>query len=131
MIVDIEQLTTAWIEAKRAETDAVDRRREIEDQLVMAWGINPTVEGTVTHEVGGDLVPVRIKVATRLTRKVDADMAQEIAAEHGLQNYLSTLFRWKPEIDAKAWKAAPDEVTAKLNKAITTTAGRPSFSVTA
>ena len=31
---------------------------------------------------------------------------QEIAAEHGLEAHLSMLFRWKPEIDARAWKAA-------------------------
>ena len=68
-----------------------------------------------------------MKIQTRLTRKVDSDLAQEIAHEYGLTEYLHTLFRWKPEIDIKAWKAVDDKVKSILAPAITVSANRPSF----
>jgi len=71
-----------------------------------------------------------VKVTTRLNRKVDADLVQEIANEYGVQYVLSELFRWKPDINLTAWKNSPKDVTKLLSKAITTTASRPSFSIT-
>ena len=42
-----------------------------------------------------------------------------------LQEYLSTLFRWKPEINLKAWKDAEPTVTEKLGtRQFTTTPGK-------
>ena len=62
-----------------------------------------------------------------MNRKVDSDKLQELAAENGLTEHLSTLFRWKPDIDAKAWKAADESITRPLMGAITTTPSRASF----
>jgi len=84
-------------------------------------------EGTKTLNAAG----FSVKITTRLTRKVDSDLVQEIAAEHGLELYLPSLFRWRPEINATNWKGAMSDVTDKLSKAITTTAGRPSYSISA
>ena len=53
----------------------------------------------------------------------------KLAAEHGLTEHLSALFRWSADINAAAWKAASEAITAPLLGAITTTAGRPSFSI--
>lgn len=64
-----------------------------------------------------------------MTRKVDGDLLQDIAIEHGLTDHLYKLFRWKPDLNLKEWKAAAPEVTGALAAAITTTAGRPSFSI--
>ena len=59
-----------------------------------------------------------------------ADLLQELALESGIeQAHLSTLFRWKPELNMKEWKAAAPEITSALSGAITTTAGRPSFAI--
>jgi hypothetical protein len=66
-----------------------------------------------------------------MNRKVDADKLQELAAEHGLSEHLGSLFRWSADINAAAWKAAAPTITAPLLGAITTTPGRPSFSITA
>lgn len=115
-----------WLNAKAAEKAATDKRREIEDQLIDNLGIKETEEGTVTHKDGD----YTIKAVTRLTRKVDADLLQELAAEHGLESHLSTLFRWKPEISMTVWKQAPENITGPLLGAITTTASRPSFTIT-
>lgn len=121
------ELAAAWLAAKQAEAEATERRRAIEDQLAEFLDIAPTDEGTKTANAGD----YQVKATTRLNRKVDAQMVQEIAAEHGIpQEAIGRLFRWKPEINAAAWKAAPEQVTAILSKAITTTASRPSFSIT-
>ena len=69
------------------------------------------------------------EVVGRIDRKVDADKVQELAAEHGLTDHLSTLFRWKPEINMAIWKAADESITKPLAAAITAKPGRPSFTI--
>ena len=120
-----DKLFQEWIIAKKAETEAVERRRQIEDELVQMLAIDPQYDGTTFIETE----KFKIKVVSRLNRKVDSEKAQEIAAEHGLTEHLSSLFRWKPEINMSAWKAADQSITEPLLDAITTTAGRPSFSI--
>jgi len=114
-----------WLEAKEHERLAVERRREIEDQLTINLKIDETQDKSQTFDADG----YRVKITTRLTRKIDADRLQEIAAENGLSPHLSTLFRWKPEINATAWKAAADNITRPLLGAIETKPGRPSFNI--
>jgi hypothetical protein len=114
-----------WLEAKENERLAVERRREIEDQLALDLKINPNQDKSQTFDADG----YRVKITTRLTRKIDADRLQEIAAENGLTAHLSNLFRWKPEIVAAAWKAAADNITRPLLGAIETKPGRPSFNI--
>jgi hypothetical protein len=114
-----------WILSKDAEKTAIENRRNIEDQLVAALGIEKTLDGTQNIETEG----YKVKVVGRLDRKVNADKLQDLAAEHGLTQHLSSLFRWKPEVNASAWKSADPLITAPLQDAITTTNGRPSFTI--
>ena len=114
-----------WLEAKEHERLAVARRREIEDQLTLDLKINPNQDKSQTFDADG----YKVKITTRLTRKIDADRLQEIAAENGLTEHLSNLFRWRPEINATAWKAAADNITRPLLGAIETKPGRPSFNI--
>lgn len=125
-MTEMQELSERWLAAKEAERLAVEERRQVEDRLSSLIGIAETLEGTETATPDGFV----IKVVGRMTRKVDSDKAQEIAAEHGLEAHLATLFRWKPEIDAKAWKAASSAVTTPLLAAITTTPSRPSYTIT-
>ena len=115
-----------WLTAKSEEAAAVARRREIEDALVETLRVDTTSEGTSTTKVDG----YKVRVITRLGRKVDGDLLQEIAAEHGLSEHLPELFRWKPEVSIKAWKNADEAITRPLLGAITTTPGRPGFQIT-
>ena len=115
-----------WLLAKAAEKSATDERRAIEDELIAQMGIAADAEGTTTRTDG----PYTIKAVSRLTRTVDADLLQEVAAEHGLSDHLSALFRWKPELNLRAWEAASPAITGPLAVAITTKPGRPSFSIT-
>ena len=123
---DLPFLASQWLDAKSEETAAQERRRKIEDQMAEALRINPAIEGQQTTEAAD----YKVKVTCRMTRKVDSDLLQELALESGIeQSHLSTLFRWKPELNMKEWKAAAPEITSALSGAITTTAGRPSFAI--
>jgi hypothetical protein len=115
-----------WLDAKKLEATAVAERREIEDLMVETFAIPKDLDGTVKHAIDGYV----IKTEGRINKKIDADKLQMLAAEAGLSEHLSNLFRWKPEINAKAWGAAADAVTGPLLGAITSTPGRPTFTIT-
>lgn len=122
----LTNLADQWLRAKNEEAEAVNRRREIEDQLRSLIGIPESLEGTETVKPDGYV----IKVTGRINRKVNADKLQELAAESGLTEHLSSLFRWKPEINMTLWKAADPAITTPLLGAITSEPGRPSFAIT-
>lgn len=84
------------------------------------------LDGTTGFEAG----QYALKITGRIDRKVDADKLQALAIEHGLTDQLSSLFRWKPEINMTAWKQASPEIVRPLADAITAKPGRPSFKVT-
>lgn len=123
--MNLHNLLTEWRDAKRAEQDAATYRRQVEDRLVEALSIPDNLDGSMTQSVEG----FKVKVTGRIDRKVDSKALQEIAQENGLSEHLSTLFRWKPEINMAAWKATSPEITAALADAITAKPGRPSFAI--
>jgi len=121
----MEQMAAEWLEAKEAERVAVEKRRDIEDSMRKVASFRDDTEGTETLALEG----FRVKVVGRIDRKVDADKVQELAAEAGLTDHLSTLFRWKPEINMAIWKASDERITRPLAGAITAKPGRPSFTI--
>ena len=123
---NIDPLLEEWIELKRLEKLYQDSRRSIEDQLIDAIMVPADLDGTVTPTVSQDY---KVKITGRMSRKVDSDRVQEIAAEHGIVDQLSVLFRWKPEINMAVWKATNPSVTDLLLDGITTKPGRPSFTI--
>lgn len=119
----LDNLIEQWRKAKDAEAAAVEERRRIEDTIAVIIGIPEDLDGTV--KISGVL-----KITGRIDRKVDADKLQELAREAGLTDHLPGLFRWKPEINRKAWDAASESITRPLLGAITSKPGRPSFAIT-
>ena len=115
-----------WLDAKKVETKAVADRRELEDLIVKELAIPKDLDCTVNREVPG----FKVKLEGRINKKIDSDKLQMLAAEAGISQHLSSLFRWKPEIIAKAWDTAADAVTRPLLGAITSTPGRPTFTIT-
>lgn len=115
-----------WLDAKKLEAAAVTERRQLEDQMAAEFAIPKDLDGTMKREIDGYV----IKMEGRINKKIDADKLQMLAAEAGLSEHLSSLFRWKPEINSKVWNAAADAVTKPLLDAITSTPGRPTFSIT-
>lgn len=115
-----------WLDAKKLEAAVVAERRQLEDQMVEMFSVPKDLDGTMKAEADG----YKIKMEGRINKKIDADKLQMLAAEAGLSEHLSSLFRWKPEINAKAWNSAADAVTKPLLDAITSTPGRPTFTIT-
>ena len=123
---DLNELSEMWLAAKEAEREAVEDRRRIEDRIKSLASVAETLDGTETV----DPDQFTIKIVGRIDRKVDGDKVQELAAEHGLTEHLSSLFRWKPEINMAVWKATDEAITKPLAAAITAKPGRPSFTIT-
>jgi hypothetical protein len=121
----LERLLIEWRVAKQLEQEAVYRRRNIEDEIKAAIGFDEGREGNVTLPFHGG----RVTVTARLDRKVDAQLARQLAAENHLEDWLDRLFRWKPELEVRVWKKAPEHVTQVFAPAITTKPGRATFSL--
>lgn len=123
--MDISSLSKEWLELKEAEKLATESRRKIEDKLLSLIGIPETFDSTenINHDT------YILKIVGRMNRKVDTDKLQELAALNGLTEHLSSLFRWKAEINTAIWKASAESLTRPLLEAITTSPGRPSFSI--
>lgn len=115
-----------WLEAKDMERRAVDRRRVIEDELIESLGVDDSKDGSKTYKED----EFKVKVTTRLNRKVDGDALIDLAQSAGIgQDHLQALFRWKPELNLREWQNASPEITKPLEGAITTKPGRPSFNI--
>ena len=125
MSVTIESLAAEWEDAKDEERRAIARRREAEDKLAEALALPKNLEGTRKELT----TLYEIKVSGRIDHKIDSAKLQSLAEESGLTEHLSSLFRWKPEINMGVWKATHESITAPLLDAITTTASRPSFAI--
>jgi len=121
----MREIAAEWAAEKEVERQATENRRILEDEMVKSFGLQPDLDSTVSKEVDGFV----IKITGRIDRKVDADKIQELAAQHGLESHLSTLCRWKPEINLSVWKATDPTITKLLASAITAKPGRPSFSI--
>lgn len=120
----IETLSSQWMAAKEAERVATQNRREIEDELIKLLG-EPKEEGTFNHKSG----TYKISVVQRMRYQIDSDALQEAALEAGLHDHLSDLFRWKPEINMRAWRDSDPSITRALSVAITATPSKPSFKI--
>jgi hypothetical protein len=114
-----------WLDAKAREAEATSRRRMLEDQMVAQFNVPSTLDKTANFEADG----FKIKVEGRINRRINSEKLQEIAVEHGLMAHLECLFRWKPEINAAVWKSTDPAITTPLLDAITSTPGRPSFTI--
>jgi hypothetical protein len=114
-----------WLNAKAIEEAAIKTRRDLEDAMASELALPANLDGTSNFDCDG----YAVKIVGRINRKIDSDKLQALAAEHGLADHLPSLFRWKPEINATAWKAAAATITEPLLDAITSTPGRPTFNI--
>jgi len=122
----LESLSAAWEAAKSQEKEAVEQRRLIEDEMASIMGLSPDLDGTASFDVGSCV----IKVVGRLSHKVNSEVLDDIIRENGAEEVASQVFRFKPELNLRAWKQSDPEVQNLFFEAITTSAGRPSFAIT-
>lgn len=121
----LQELSQKWEKAKAKEKAANIERVNIESEMAMLLQIPDDLEDTKKYETED----YKVTITGRITKKIDADLLQEIAAENNTSEYLGTLFNWKPTLDAKAWRNANPTITAPLMGAITSKPGKPSFKV--
>ena len=119
----MNSLYAQWLELKRREDEAKALRQALEAR--MSEGIPDEWEGSKTWSDG----PYKIKASRKFNRKVDPVAVRKIADTYGMTDYIDVLFRWKPEIDAKAWKSADETITKLFSDAITTTPTKVGFSI--
>ena len=125
-MADIAVIVTKLADAKAAEERAKAARLRIEEELAAAIGVPESWTGSTTSDICG----YKVTCARRDNVKIDADAVRGIAAESSaFDQYSRQVFRWKPEIDKKAWDAAPDEVIKAFSAAITRTPGKISFTL--
>jgi hypothetical protein len=114
-----------WLTAKAKEAEATSERRILEDKMVAQFNVPSNLDKTANFEADG----YKVKIEGRINRRINSEKLQEIAVEHGLMAHLECLFRWKPEINAAVWKSTDPSITGILLDAITSTPGRPSFTI--
>lgn len=125
-MADIAVIVTRLADAKEAEARAKAAREAIERELAAAIGVPETWTGSTTSEICG----FKVTCTRRDNVRIDADAVRGIAAESSaLEQYSKQVFRWKPEIDKKAWDAAPDDVIKAFSAAVTRTPGKISFAL--
>jgi hypothetical protein len=121
----VSTLYQRWLDAKKLEGVAIKERRELEDLMVKEFAIPKDLNSTINHEVAG----YKVKIEGRINQKIDADKLQLLAAEAGLSEHLGALFRWRPELNIVQWKSCSEEIKQVLSGAITSTPGRPTFTI--
>lgn len=125
-MADIAVLITRLVDAKAAEDRAKAARVAIENELAAAIGVPETWTGSTTSDICG----YKVTCTRRDNVRIDAEAVRGIAAESSaLDQYSKQVFRWKPEIDKKAWDAAPVDVIKAFSAAITRTPGKISFAL--
>lgn len=125
-MADIAVIVTKLADAKAAEERAKAARLRIEEELAAAIGVPESWTGSTTSDICG----YKVTCTRRDNIKIDADAVRGIAAESSaLDQFSKQIFRWKPEIDKKAWDAAPDDVIKAFSAAVTRTPGKISFAL--
>ena len=123
---DLAIIVTKLADAKAAEERAKAARLRIEEELAAAIGVPESWTGSTTSDICG----YKVTCTRRDNIKIDADAVRGIASESAaLDGYSKQIFRWKPEIDKKAWDAAPDDVIKAFSAAVTRTPGKISFAL--
>jgi hypothetical protein len=115
---------------KKAKSDeARAKKTRLEDEEKLCKLLDKPLDsktGTTNIEAFGHT----IKIVSRQNHTINSSILEEIAVENNLEDYLSTFFKWKPQLDKRAWDSADETERLPFTKAITTTIGKPSITIT-
>jgi hypothetical protein len=122
-VIDITPWLRAWQLAKDAEDAAKDARLTAELQIIAALGKPDNFKGTARLD--------GVSVSFGESTKVDVDYLKMLVGRGDITSEaFDNLIRWKPELNAKAWKEAPEEIKRALSPALEFKPSKPSFSRT-
>lgn len=116
-------LAAAWLQAKADEDAAKARRYEIEKEIVAAV---PVKEGCAARV---DDAGLRISVIHKLVRAIDTDAVR--SAWDTIPPAAQAALRWKADLDARAYRALPEQDAQRLAPFITTKPAKPAVKVEA
>lgn len=125
--VPVEILCRSWLDAKRDEEEAANRRKALGFAIAARLPAFHAPEGVELRAFGD----VRLTIKHSMTRSVDKAIAEAWA---DLPELVQKSFRWKPEIELKNLRAmefANPELYAVAAKYITSKPALPSVSVEA
>lgn len=123
----INELAALWSQAKADEESAKARRIAIELAICEK---HPKPMGALKHRVNGDTPSGKLTIEYSITRKVDTEALQ--TAWSTLSPKVQSCFRWKAEVDAKAYSALEQMAPELVNIAgafIETREAKPSVKV--
>lgn len=120
---ELTPLLADWLEAKEWESRSKDRRYEIEEKLKTLLELEDGKSFRTEH---GDF---KINVTGRIDKKVNAERAQRLAQESGLEDELFRLFRWEAAVNTVNWKSAPDHILEVFRDAIIEKPAKHSFKI--
>lgn len=112
-------------QAKQAEANAKAKRIALEHELETAIGIPEDWEGSQTRTVN----VYKVKVTKKMNITVDPKKLRDVANTYGLNDRLKTLFRWKPELNKKAWGEAPENERTVFATAMKSSPSKASFNI--
>lgn len=95
--ITIETLARSWLEAKREEDAARERRQAI--ARTIAERLPSDEQEMIDRRVFGNL---QLVITRKLNRSVDAKLSEDWAQ---LPDEVHAAFRWKPEVNLKALRA--------------------------
>jgi hypothetical protein len=127
MMAIIDDLLHPWREARDAEKAAAEKRRELEGQIIALLfpDVAPDFEGTLKADTDSG---AEVKVAYKMSRKVDLAAANRIALQMGAPHLLPLVFREKLDWSATGWKQHGDAARPLL-QAVTATPARPAITI--
>ena len=124
----LKEMMESLAAAKLAESTAKKARLDIEALLLASLKEQYEIKTVGTTNI--DTGPYSIKITGREVYKIDSTILEEIAVENNLEKHLGVFFRWKPEINKRAWDSADEKERLPFTQAITTTIGKPSINIT-
>lgn len=116
-MTNLEGLAQAWLDAKREETAATDKRHKIEAQLASALDVK--AEGSITHKLDG----YKVTLTQPVSRKLDEGKVDFVNQIAGRMAPIKT----KVEADATGCKWLAEnhpEIWRKISPAFETKPGK-------
>lgn len=124
-VVSIATLCRAWLDAKRDEDEAGDRRKAIASTILERTPF-ADLEGTDRRELGD----IKLVITHKMTRSVNAKALTD--AWPTLPDVVQKSFKWKPDVDLKNLRslefASPDSY-AIAAKYFTSKPATPSIAI--
>lgn len=115
----MNELIQEWLDAKRLEREAIERRRLLDAKVAKL--VPEKTEGTSSQHIDGYKVSVEYKVA----RKVDSEKLAFIWSN--LSEREQGLFKWKAELQMKEFRQF--QPAEWLNQIITSKSGSPTVTI--